>query len=113
MRLSPLDPLYYAMLSARGLTHVALGEDEAAADWTDRGARAPGAHPLISMIAAAASQIAGDHARAGAWAADVRRRAPQLTGRDFFQAFPIQNPFQRQRMAEALAKLGFTEEGPG
>ena len=107
MRLSPLDPLYYAMLSARGLTHVTLGEDQEAADWTDRGARTPGAHALIALIAAAASQLAGREKRARAWAADTRRRMPGVTRTDFFKAFPIRDPGQRKRMAEALVRLGF------
>ena len=107
MRLSPLDPLYYAMLSARGLTHITLGEDQEAADWTDRGARAPGAHSLIAMIAASASQLAGRVDSARAWADDVRQRSPGLTAADFFRAFPIQDSGQRQRMADALATLGF------
>ena len=29
MRLSPLDPLYYAMLGTRAFAHLALGEDSA------------------------------------------------------------------------------------
>ena len=112
MRLSPLDPLYYAMLSARGLTHVTLGEDREAADWTDRGARAPGAHALIAMIAAAANQLAGLQDRARTWAADAQHRMPGVTRTDFFQIFPIRDPHQRQRMAEALAQLGFRGAAP-
>ena len=110
MRLSPLDPLYYAMLAARGLTHITLGEDEEAADWTDRGARAPGAHALISMIAASANQLAGRANNARVWADDVRRRTPKLSATDFFRAFPIQDAAQRGRMADALATLGFGRE---
>ena len=53
MQLSPLDPLYYAMLATRGFTHMAAGEDAAAAAWIERAARSPGAHVLIAMIAAA------------------------------------------------------------
>jgi tetratricopeptide (TPR) repeat protein len=37
MRLSPLDPLYYAMLSARSLTHIAQGEYAEATSWAERG----------------------------------------------------------------------------
>lgn len=107
MRLSPLDPLYYAMLSSRGLTHVTLGEDSEAAEWTDRGARTPGAHALIALIAAVANELAGHEQRARGWAADVQRRMPGVTGEDFFQAFPFRNPQQRRRMAEALRRLGF------
>nr|WP_241262908.1 winged helix-turn-helix domain-containing protein [Parahaliea mediterranea] len=107
MRLSPLDPLYYAMLAARGLTHITLGQDEQASDWADRGARAPGAHVLIALIAAVACQLAGKKARAREWAADVRRRVPALTQADFFRSFPIRDPVQRKRMDSALAELGF------
>ena len=54
MRLSPLDPLYYAMLATRAFTHMVMGEDAEAADWAERAARSPGAHVLIALIAVAA-----------------------------------------------------------
>lgn len=107
MRLSPLDPLYYAMLATRGFAHMALGEDAEAAQWSDRGARAPGAHPLIAMIAAAAQALGGDAARAAFWAANARARNASLTAADFFRAFPMQSDAMRGRVAKALAGLGF------
>ncbi len=107
MRLSPLDPLYYAMLSARGLSHITLGEDQAAAEWADRGARSPGAHVLIAVIAAVACQLAGQRERARAWTEDVRRRMPEVSAADFFRSFPIRDPQQRRRMEAALVELGF------
>ena len=107
MRLSPLDPLYYAMLSARGLTHVARGEDAEAADWADRGARSPGAHALIAMIAAGAHALAGNTQRATHWADDVRSRNPALTQADFFGAFPFRSQEMRSRLVKALASVGF------
>ena len=69
MRLSPLDPLHYAMQATRAFTHLALGEDAEAALWAERGARSPGAHVLIAMIAAAAH------------GAERRRREPRRSGR--------------------------------
>jgi TolB-like protein len=107
MRLSPLDPLYYAMLSARGLTHIAKGEDVEAAAWADRGARSPGAHPLIAMIAAVAQSLAGNQDLAMKWAAEVRERNPSLTRDDFFGAFPLQSAPMRKRISSALKKVGF------
>ena len=107
MRLSPLDPLYYAMLSARGLTHMARNEDAEAADWADRGARSPGAHPLIAMIAAVAQTLADNPASGMKWANDVRERSPSLTRDDFFGAFPIQSDAMRKRISSALKSLGF------
>jgi tetratricopeptide (TPR) repeat protein len=43
MRLSPLDPLYYAMQATRAFTHMVQGEEAEAAHWAERAARSPGA----------------------------------------------------------------------
>jgi TolB-like protein/Tfp pilus assembly protein PilF len=107
MRLSPLDPMYYAMLGTRGVTHVARGELADAVQWAERAARSPGAHVLIAMIAAATQELAGNKAAAATWAANVRERSPQLTGADFFRAFPMRTEPLRTQFATALQKLGF------
>lgn len=107
MRLSPLDPLYYAMLGTRGLTHLVQGEYADAADWSERAARSPGAHVLIAMIAAAAQSLAGNEKLARTWADNVRERSPLLTHEDFFRAFPVQSETLRLRASAALQKLGF------
>lgn len=107
MRLSPLDPLYYAMLATRGFSHMAVGEDADAAAWSERAARSPGAHVLIALIAVVAHALAGDEARAAAWAADVRRRHAALNQDDFFSAFPMQPVAMRSRVAAALTRFGF------
>ncbi len=107
MRLSPLDPLHYAMLGTRAFTHVAQGEDAEAAAWAERAARSPGAHVLIAMIAAAAQSLAGDQARATAWAANVRERNATLARADFFRSFPMKSEAMRARMSGALERLGF------
>ena len=91
MRLSPLDPLHYAMLATRAFTHMVLGEDAEAALWAERGARSPGAHVLIAMIASAAHALKGDTARAEFWAANVRERNAALTREDFSRAFPMKS----------------------
>lgn len=107
MRLSPLDPLYYAMLGTRGLIHLVQGEYVDAADWSERAARSPGAHVLIAMIAAASQSLAGNESLARAWADNVRERSPLLTHEDFFRAFPVQSETLRSRASAALQKLGF------
>ena len=107
MRLSPLDPLHYAMLATRAFTHMVLGEDAEAAHWAERGARSPGAHVLIAMIASAAHALKGDTARAAFWAANVRERNAALTREDFCRAFPMKSDTMRGRVLEALAKFGF------
>jgi len=107
MRLSPIDPLHYAMLATRAFTHMVMGEDAAAADWAERGARSPGAHVLIAMIAAVAHSLNGDAARAARWAANVRERSAALSSVDFLRAFPIRSDAMRTRVLQALTKLGF------
>ena len=93
MRLSPIDPLYYAMMATRAFTHMVKGEDKDAADWAERGARAPGAHVLIAMIAAAAQSLGGNLERARWWAANVRERNGAKADADFFRAFPMKFGF--------------------
>ena len=107
MRLSPLDPLHYAMLATRAFTHMVLCEDAEAAHWAERGARSPGAHVLIAMIAAAAHSLCGDPDRAAYWAANVRQRSAALTREEFTRAFPMRSDPMRERVQQALAQLGF------
>ena len=107
MRLSPLDPLHYAMLATRAFTHMASSEDAQAAHWAERAARSPGAHVLIAMIAAAAHTLAGDSARAAFWTANVHERSDALTRQDFFRAFPMKSEPMRARVDRALASVGF------
>lgn len=107
MRLSPIDPLYYAMLGTRAFTHMVMGEDADAADWAERAARSPGAHVLIALIAVAAHAVQGDEVRAASWAADVRTRSPTLTRAHFFNAFPMKSEATKIRVANALVHFGF------
>jgi tetratricopeptide (TPR) repeat protein len=107
MRLSPLDPLHYAMLATRAFTHMASHEDAQAAHWAERGARSPGAHVLIGLIAAAAHTLAGDAVRAASWADNVRQRNAALTREVFFRSFPMKSDAMRSRLDGALLQMGF------
>jgi TolB-like protein len=107
MQLSPIDPLYYAMLGTRAFTHMVLEEDTEAAYWAERGARSSGAHVLMAMIAAAAHSLNGDAERAARWAANVRERNSALGREDFFRAFPMKPHAMRARAAQALRNLGY------
>jgi TolB-like protein len=107
MRLSPIDPLHYAMMATRAFTHMVKGEDTEAANWAERGARAPGSHVLIAMIAAAAQFLSGNPERAAWWAANIRERNSALARDHFFRAFPMKPDATRARVMGALAQLGF------
>jgi TolB-like protein/DNA-binding winged helix-turn-helix (wHTH) protein len=107
MRLSPLDPLYYAMQGTRAFTHIVQGEDAQSAYWAERAARSPGAHVLIAMIAAATHALAGNMPQAESWAANVRERNAALTREDFFRSFPMKTEAARLRVSLALERCGF------
>jgi tetratricopeptide (TPR) repeat protein len=107
LALSPIDPLAYGMLGARAMSHIELGESRLAAQWGERAARSPGAHPLIEMIAVAAHGLNGDDAKARAWAASARARDPGLTTSAFFESFPFRNQATRARISAILARYGF------
>lgn len=107
MRLSPLDPLHYAVVGTRAFTHMLRDEDAEAANWAERDASSPGAHVLIALIAMVAHHLAGNADNAAAWARNVRRRHPALRSEDFFRAFPMQPVATRARVAAALASFGF------
>jgi tetratricopeptide (TPR) repeat protein len=107
MRLSPLDPMQYAMLATRAYTHIAAGEHLEAVHWAERGARAPGAHVLIALIAGAAHTLAGNAERANYWAANVRERNSAMSREMFFRAFPMKMDAMREKLDRALLQMGF------
>jgi DNA-binding SARP family transcriptional activator/TolB-like protein/Flp pilus assembly protein TadD len=86
-RLSPFDPLLFAMLSARALAHARRGEYEAAATWAMKGASRPNAHVHILAIAAQCLALAGRLEEARGYVARVHERAPEYAAADFFHAF--------------------------
>jgi TolB-like protein len=107
MTLSPIDPLHYAMLATRALSHMVRGEDEIAAHWADRAARDPGAHVLIDVIAAGCHDLAGQPEQARQWTERARRRDPRLGREDFFRSFPFDDRQVRARLSKSLERQGF------
>lgn len=106
MALSPLDPLHYAMLATRALTHVIRGEFDAAAEWTGRAVRAPNAHIHIFAIAAFAHQRAGRADQARIFAAQVRAANPGYRAPDFLAVFPFTDAAARATIQDALRDAG-------
>jgi TolB-like protein/tetratricopeptide (TPR) repeat protein len=107
MSLSPIDPLLYAMLATRSITHLLSGERTEAADWADRAARAPGSHFLVGAIAVAAHDLDGQGEGARRWAENVKRRRPDASVAHFFQAFPFRKTATRTLFRASLEKYGF------
>ena len=109
MTLSPLDPFLYAMQAACGLAYLQLRDFENAANWAEKGARAPGAHFLIGIIAAMAQKIKGDDEKAAYWAVTVKQRRPDASVATFFSAFPFEDTKVRQLIHSALLSVGLKE----
>lgn len=106
MALSPIDPLAYAMLSTRGLSHFVRGDYVAGADWANRATRAPNAHVHIFAIAAILNDLIGDTGQARKCADDVRRLSPTFDQETFFRSFGFVDPEIRAVAGAALKRLG-------
>jgi TolB-like protein len=85
--LSPFDPLLFAMLGARAMALVRLGEFEEAADWARKGAARPNAHAHIMAIAAYSLALANRIDEARSHVAAIRKTRPNYSVDDFIQAF--------------------------
>ncbi len=103
--LSPIDPLSYAMLATRALSHVVRGDYEAAASWAHRATMAPNAHVHIYVIAAIAHELAGDRDRARQYIAHLDHADRTYNGDEFFRAFPFQDDHTREIAQAALKQL--------
>jgi DNA-binding winged helix-turn-helix (wHTH) protein len=104
--LSPLDPFLYAMQCARGLAYLQLEDYDNALLWAEKGARAPGAHFLITAIAAMICKIKGDDGRASYWANAMKERRPDASVSMYFNAFPFEDAEMRGLMTSALVLVG-------
>lgn len=107
LELSPLDPLLYGMHGVRAQMLVQRGDYAAAARWAGRAAATPGAHFLIAMIAVVACGLADLHEDAARWRNEVRRRKPDASSRDYFNAFPTRDVASRSAIAAELRRHGF------
>ncbi|OUS05236.1 hypothetical protein A9Q96_12325 [Rhodobacterales bacterium 52_120_T64] len=107
LSLSPLDPLLYAMLCCRGLSHLVRGEYDSASDWSERGAVRPNSHMQIWAIAAMSHELAGNQIKAQKWVDRINETDPKFGHCQFFQSFPIRDSNTRSIARDSLVRLGF------
>lgn len=105
MALSPIDPMRYAMLSTRALSHIVREDYAAASEWAQKGAEAPNAHVHIRVIAAVAHELAGNRDAAERWATEIRQGDRGFTRDTFFAAFPFRDDATRARFEAAMGRL--------
>lgn len=106
IRLSPVDPLRYAMLAIDGFTETMLGDKPKGAALVDRAAREPRAHVMIAVMAAICQVWAGNEERTRYWSSEAKLRGPYVTGEVFLASFPFKDGPLRQRVTDALAIAG-------
>ncbi|QKG71981.1 winged helix-turn-helix domain-containing tetratricopeptide repeat protein [Erythrobacter mangrovi] len=106
LELSPIDPMAYAMISSRALTHVQFGDFERAAEYGERAACTPGAHKHIMLIAAFTKQLIGRHEEAQAWLARARELDAGIDAASFFRSFPYAHNAARETIERSLRELG-------
>ena len=85
--LSPFDPMLFAMLGARAMALMRLGQMDQAADWAVRASARPNAHQHIRGIAAHCLELAGRHDEALHVVLALHREHPGYSVADFLQAF--------------------------
>ena len=105
-RLSPFDPLLFAMKSSRAISLALRGEYEEAAPWAIRATHEPNAHFHIYAVAAAILELAGrsDDARNNSkW---VLQREPGYSVEVFQRSFPHKDEARREAMLAALERAG-------
>ena len=106
LRLSPLDPLRYAMIATCALGQIIKGNHDEAATLGERAARSPGAHKHIAVIAAVANSLAGEAMRSTHWIGVARRSDPNLSARNFLESFPFAPSAAREQIERTLSELG-------
>lgn len=105
-RLSPFDPLLFAMKSSRGVSLALQGNYEKAAPWAIGATHQPNAHFHIHAIAAAILELAGRSDDAKSNAEWVLRREPNYTVEVYQRSFPHKDEGHREAMLGALARAG-------
>ncbi len=104
--LSPIDPLNYAMLATRALTHAIRGDHAVAAEWAERAVRSPNAHVHIYAIAAFTNELLGDRRKAQENANHILRSNPHFKKSDFLKSFPFRDGKVRAQVEQSLHRLG-------
>lgn len=103
--LSPIDPLGYAMLATRAMSHWVQGDHARAAEWSERAVKAPNSHVQILAIAACIHELAGEEEKARDYARRLRDVRPDYRIADFERSFPMSER-QRGEAKAALRRLG-------
>ncbi len=105
-RLSPLDPLLFAVEGTRAISLAIEGHYDAAAAWSVRATGEPNAHFHMNAVAAACLALAHREAEARAFAQRASRGHPGYSIEVFERSFPHKLAAHRDLLARALRSAG-------
>jgi tetratricopeptide (TPR) repeat protein len=105
-RLSPFDPLLFAMEASRAITLAVGGHYPEAVEWAVQATREPNAHFHIFAIAAACLELAGRHEEAARNVAQALAMHPGYSVAVFQRSVPHKAERARRTMSDALAAAG-------
>ncbi len=105
-RLSPFDPLVFAMESCRAISLAVTGRPEEAAAWAVRSTQQPNAHFHIFAIAAVCLQLVGRREEASRHVREVLERHPAYSLAVYERSFPHKSNHDRRVMGDALLAAG-------
>jgi DNA-binding SARP family transcriptional activator/TolB-like protein len=105
-KLSPFDPLQFAMLASRAMAHLRLGELDEAADFAVKATERPNAHTHILAIAAESLTLANRADEARRFVARIRERTPAYSVEDFLRAFRFGRDTE-QMFRRGARQIGF------
>jgi len=105
-RLSPFDPLQFAMLASRALAHVRLGEHAEAADFAVKATGRPNAHAHILAIAAQCLTLVDRRDEARGFVARIRERVPAYDVEDLLRAFRF-TAATKELFRTSAGRIGF------
>ncbi|MEM9349192.1 MAG: winged helix-turn-helix domain-containing protein [Pseudomonadota bacterium] len=104
--LSPLDPLFYGMLTNQMVSEVALGNFEAAMGTAEQAVTSPGAYYYPLIWAAITAELSGKPARMQRWRDKALSEWPDASAAAILQTFPLSDAELRHKVQGSLERLG-------
>lgn len=104
-RLSPYDPMSFAMIGVRGFNLALTGQYDKAAREMALAERQPNAHYHMVAIAAVCNVLAGNEDAARRNLRRLHRARPGYGERDFLRAFQLQKPAHTKLVGNAFRRL--------
>src|SRR3546814_9515403 len=105
-RLSPYDPMSFAMIGVLGFSLALDGRHDEAVETLAMAIRQPNAHSHLVALAAVCDALAGREADARRTLGRLHAAAPEYGEREFRRAFQFQQPAHAQLIGDAFLRLG-------